>query len=85
VPRSHVQVDGRKGQKKKKKKKNTTGEKGGIGIELPNGSLLFECAHVEWHATTALACPTRFQPSRVGIVLFCHDKLKLENHGNKQI
>ena len=39
---------------------------GGLGIALTHGSLLFECARMEVHATTALEKPNRTKPARIG-------------------
>ena len=39
---------------------------GGLGIALTHGCLMFECAKIEVHATTALNEPNRTNPSRMG-------------------
>ena len=39
---------------------------GGLAIALPHGSLMFECAKLEVHATTALDEPNRTNPSGLG-------------------
>ena len=39
---------------------------GGLAISLPHGSVVFECARHEVHATTALKEPSRVNPTRIG-------------------
>ena len=56
-------------------------KKGGLGIQLDSGSILFECARWEWHATTRLKEPSNSSPSRLGLVFFTHQKLTHANHG----
>ena len=41
-------------------------EVGGLAISLPHGSVVFECARHELHATTALNEPNRVNPTRIG-------------------
>ena len=45
---------------------------GGLGFALTHGSLLFECARMEDHATTALEQPDCTNPARIGKLNFIY-------------
>ena len=54
---------------------------GGLALALPHGSLLVEVAKEELHATTALRCPNKLDPCRLGLVFYQHGNLHLPRHG----
>ncbi len=65
-------------------KLNTQGSSttGGVALALTHGSVLFEVARLETHASTALRYPNVYNPTRISMVFYQHRGLVGQQHGS---
>ena len=58
---------------------------GGLAIALPHGSILFEVAKFESHATTSIPHPDNTNPCRISIVFYQHRNMYALAHGRDML
>ena len=63
--------------------KISVSDPGCLALDLGTGSLLYEVARQEWHATTAIPNADRRNPARMAMVLSQHEDLDLPLHGQR--